>query len=327
MAGATRPLPALSRIARLKASLLIAAVVVGFTLPQFLPSWQINLLSLILIMGLFAMSVDLLGGYTGLVSMGHAGILGVAAYGVGYVSARLAGPHSQQIVVGLLAGMAVTFIFGIMAMRTTEIYFIMVTLAQGMVVWGLAFRLSPITGGDSGLRAVLRPEAVSAYWQWYYLVLSVLLACSALLFIVVRSPFGLVLKGIREGEGRMNMLGYNTTFYKLYVFMVAGFFASVAGVLFAYHDQFVSPAVSGILMSAGAVLAMILGGAGTLVGPLIGATVVATFQNVVSQFTLFWGSLLGFVFIGVIIFARKGLIGALSVWWERKEAGRSTQVQ
>lgn len=309
-------LAALSLTARVKLALLVAGVVAGVGLPYVLDAFLVSIVTLALIFAVFAMSIDLLAGYGGLVSLGHAGILAGAAYGTGYVATH-GGGHLAQIVVGLAVGLAVTAVFALTAMRTSAVYFLMVTLALGMIVWGLSIRLYAVTGAENGLRGVLRPPAVSAYWEYYYVCLAVLLVCAGMLWVVVRSPFGFGLRAMSDSEVRVRVLGYSTTLHKFYAFMLSGLFASVAGVLFVYQNEFISPSDAEFLVSGNGVLMVILGGAGTLVGPVIGAFVIVLSENLLSVYVERWPTVLGLVFIATILFARSGLVGGLSGLWAR----------
>lgn len=307
----------MSLTAKVKLGLLALALVVAAVVPYLFTPFMVEIFTLALIMGLFAMSIDLLAGYGGLVTLGQAGILSTAAYGVGYMANQGAG-FGVQIATGLVAGVVATLVFATMAMRTRGIYFIMVTTAQGMIVWGLALRLSGITGAENGLRGIARPPAVGSWWLYYYLCLAVVALCGGLLWIVTRSPFGLSFRGLRESEGRLTMLGYNTALHKFYAFTVSGFFATIAGILFVYRDRFISPAASEFLASGNGVLMAILGGIGTLIGPVIGAFVIVLIENVLSSYVERWPTLLGTLFILTILFARQGLVGEISRRWYRR---------
>ena len=307
----------MSLTGRVKLAVLVVGLAAGLAAPYVLRPFLVSIVTLSLIFGLFAMSIDLMGGYGGLMSLGHGGILATGAYGVGYVASRLGGNVWQQVGVGLAAGVVVTAIFAVMAMRVSEVYFLMVTLAQGMIIWGLATR-STALGAENGLRGVDRPEMFSAYWKFYYLCFAVLLVCSALMWVVVHSPFGLSLKGLKDSPTRLEMLGYNTTLTRFYIFMLAGFFGTISGILFAYYNQFVSPSNAAFLSSGKGVLMAILGGLGTLVGPLIGSFVIVFIENVLSTYIARWPTLLGLLFIFVIMFARDGLVGAVANTWRRR---------
>jgi len=308
----SRRSPTATRLVQL--GLAAVALALAFSAPMFLRPYLVGLLSVTLIYALFAMSINLLAGWAGLVSVGHAGIMASAGYGVAYI-AREGGGHGLQLAVGFAAGMLVSLIFGLMAMRTTEVYFLMITLALGMVVWGLTYRMAGITGGENGLRGILRPPPIAAYWNYYYLCLAIFLVCFALIWLITRSPLGLTLQGLRDSESRATALGYNPALFKCYAFVISGFFATVAGILYVWYHQFISPAVAEFLQSGIGVLMVILGGVGTLTGPLVGAAVVTWIENVVSGFIGRWPTVMGLIFIFVVLFARDGLVGGASRLW------------
>jgi branched-chain amino acid transport system permease protein len=194
-------------------------------------------------------------------------------------------------------------------MRTSGIYFLMVTLALGMIVFGLAYRLNRITNGENGITGVDRPPAVGEYWQFYFLCLIVLVLALVALWVINRSPFGLTLRGIRDSESRMRSLGYNVSAHKFFAVLLSGAFAGTAGVLGTWYSEFISPVTAGFLRSALGVIMVILGGAGTLLGPLAGAAVVVSAENVLSSYVDRWGTVLGLVFIAVVLFFPRGLAG------------------
>jgi branched-chain amino acid transport system permease protein len=309
---------ALSLTAKVKIGLAVAGIALALAAPYIVSSFIVGLLTLALIGGLFAQSIDLLAGYTGLVTLGHAGVSATAGYGVGYMAAKAGAGYAAQIGVGLAAGLIVSLVFGVMAMRSDGVYFIMVTLAQGMIVWGLSIRLFSITGAENGLTGIGRPPALDAYWVYYYFTLTVVILCWAAMGVIVNSPFGISLKGLRESETRMRMLGYNTSAQKLYVFMLSGFFATISGILLVYLNEFISPSAVVLAASAIGVLEAILGGVGTLVGPMIGALIIVFVQNVVSLYVTRWPTLMGLIFVVVMLFARRGIVGAISDMWHSR---------
>lgn len=311
-------LQSLDLTGRVKLALLAGAIVAALLVPSLANTFILGLISLSLVSALFAMSIDLMAGYAGLVTLGHAGVLGSAMYGAGYVAAKTEGGIAQQLLVGFVAGMVAAAIFGVMAMRSTGVYFIMITIAQGMIVWGLASRLANITGAENGLLGIRRPESIADDTAFYFLVLVVFLVAAALLYIVVKSPFGYSLKGLRESETRVRMLGHNSAFLKFYLFLISGFFATIAGLLLVYLNEFVNPTDVILAASALPVLMAILGGIGTLIGPVIGAFIIVFLRNWVSIFVDRWPTLMGSIFILVVLFARDGLVGLLSQWWHRR---------
>ena len=303
---------------KVQIGLLAVVLPIAVLLPFVVDNFILRLLTLALVSALFAMSVDVMAGYAGLVTLGHAGVLSSAMYGVGYVASKTEGGVPLQILVGFVAGMTAAAIFGLMAMRSSGVYFIMITIAQGMIVWGLASLLVDITGAENGLLGIRRPVSVETDFRYYYVVLAVVVVCSALLFVVVRSPFGYALKGLRGSETRVRMLGHNSAFLKFYMFVVSGFFATIAGILLVYLNEFVSPSDAILGASALPVLMTILGGIGTLVGPFIGAFVIVFLRNWVSIKVDRWPTLMGLIFILVVLFAREGLVGAVKKWWNHR---------
>jgi branched-chain amino acid transport system permease protein len=199
-------------------------------------------------------------------------------------------------------------------MRTSQVYFLMVTLAQGMIVWGFVTR-STVLGAENGLRDIARPAAVSAYWKYYYLCLAITVAAGLLMVVITRSPLGLSMRALKDSETRLRMVGYNLSLTKFYLFMLSGFFAGVAGMLLAYYTKFVSPANAAFATSGRGVLMAILGGIGTLFGPVVGAFIIVLTENIVSIYFARWTTVLGLIFILTIMFAPDGLVGTgLRVW-------------
>ena len=311
-------LRSLSKLTWVKLVLALVGLAFAIAAPYIFDAFLIGLFSLALIAGLFAQSVDLLSGYAGLVTLGHAGVSASAAYGVGYMASKQGAGFVAQLLVGLAAGLVISLIFGVMAMRSDGVYFMMITLAQGMIVWGLSIRLYGITGAENGLTGIARPAVIDPYWKYYYFTLAVVVVCWVALGVVVKSPFGTSLKGLRESDTRMRMLGYNTTAQKLYVFMLAGLFATISGILLVYLNEFISPTSVTLAASAIGVLEAILGGIGTLVGPMIGAFVIVFVQNVGSLYIDRWPTLMGVIFVVVVLFARRGIVGAISDLWHKR---------
>jgi branched-chain amino acid transport system permease protein len=269
-----------------------------------------------LISAIFAMSLDILLGYTGLPSLGHAAYFGVAAYVVAILAVDLRAGFVACVLAALLAAAGTAALFGLLAIRATGTYFLMITLALGMVVWGLAFRWVSMTKGDNGISGVPRP-VLALPWNFgaplpfLYFVLAATALAWLVLGLLVRSPFGMSLKGIRESESRMRSLGYNVWLHKYLSFVIAGIFAGFAGVLWAYYNGFVSPVDVQLVTSVEALLMVALGGSGTLVGPAIGAALIVFLKNFVSVYTKRWLLILGAVYIGVILFAPRGIVGAM----------------
>jgi branched-chain amino acid transport system permease protein len=290
------------------------ALVAGLLAPR-LSAYPLTLLTQATIVAILAMSLDLLLGYTGLPSLGHAAYFGVAAYAVGILATDYKRGFLTCLLVGLLLAALTAALFGLLAIRASGTYFLMITLALGMVVWGLAFRWVSMTKGDNGIAGVPRPElplpwSLTEPLPFFYLTLAAAALAWALLGLLVRSPFGLSLMGIRESESRMRALGYNVWLHKYLAFVIAGAFAGFAGVFWAYYNGFVSPVDVQLVTSVETLLMVALGGPGTLAGPALGAAVIIFLKNFVSVYTKRWLLILGAVYIGVILFAPRGVLGA-----------------
>jgi branched-chain amino acid transport system permease protein len=308
---------------------LVAVSVVGvlvlLLLPHFLSTYYLGLVIQMMIFALFAMSLDLLIGYTGMASLGHAAYFGVAAYATGLLALKLGWSVWLALPAGLLVAALTATLFGFLALRTRGSYFLMITLALSQVVWGIAFGWRSLTGGDDGLPEVPRPN-LGLPWPltdetpFYYFVLFCIGVGTFLLIRIVSSPFGFALRGIRESETRMLSLGYNVWRYKIAVFVLAATFAGLAGCLYVYYNRFVSPDYLQVVRSAEVLLMVILGGAGTLIGPAIGAALIVLLDNVVSTYTERWLLVLGVIYVVVALFAPRGVVGLLREIRDKKAA-------
>ncbi len=289
-------------------AILLAAAIAA---PYVIGSYYVSLLSLTLVAAILATSINFLAGNAGLVSLGHAGIAATAGYAVAW-SYRQGWEVGAQL--GLAAAITVvtSVIYGLISMRTRGIFFLMVTLAVGMVVYGMAYRWSSVTGGTNGIPGVRRPEAIAEYWQFYFVVLAAFVVITLALIVASASPFGLTLRGIRDSESRMVSLGYNVPAFKFAAVVMSGLVAGVAGVLAVWQSEFISPVVAGFAESANGMIMVALGGMGTVFGPLVGAVLVTGFQQVLSSVFERWSTLLGVLFILSVIFAPQGIVGGVT---------------
>ena len=301
----------MKRIWILLSVLALAAVVAPFTGP-----FVILLLAQILVLGIIAMSVDLLLGYTGLPSLGQAAYLGVGAYLTAILATKLGFGLGWDfwlvVLMGMAAGAATAGFFGLFAIRASGVYFLMITLALGMCVWGLAYRWNSLTGGDNGINMRGRPKfgiELANDLTFFYVVLGLFIASFFALHLLVSSPFGKSLVGIRERELRMRILGYNTWLHKYIAFVIAGGFGGLAGVLWAHLNGIVSPVDVLLPASVDALLMVVLGGPGTLVGGLIGATVVVFLREYLATMVQWWQYVLGAVYVLTILYLPGGIMG------------------
>ncbi len=291
---------------------LLLAFIGILVLPSLFSSYYVGLAIQIFVMAIFAASLDILVGHTGLPSMGHASYFGVAGYATAFVA--LSGVKSFWIVmaIAVASGGITAALFGLLAIRTRGPYFMLITVALSQVLWGIAFKWRSITRGDDGLPGIRRPEIgmgfdLTSDLHFYYFSFGLFLMILAGLYILVNSPFGHALRGIRESESRMKALGYNVWLYKYLSFVFAGAFAGVSGSLWVYYSGFVNPSSLGIDMSVKALLMLILGGSGTLFGPAIGAGIIVLLENIVSGLTGRWSLILGIVYVVVIMLFSEGI--------------------
>lgn len=291
----------------------LAAVLVALaTVPLWVPGqYYISVCSQILIYAIFALAIDVLIGYAGLVSLGHAGLFSLASYTVAVCLGAGLG-HATSIILALVVTLAGTAVFAALSLRTTGVGFIMITLALGQILWGLAYRWVSVTGGDNGLTVASRPAPfgleLDATSHFYYAALVVFALSVIAVWIFVNSPFGASLKGTRDQPRRMNALGYHVWLIRFYACMFSGFLTAVAGILFVYYTEFISPPTVALPSSAEPVLMAISGGSGTLLGPIIGAVLVEIIKNVASAYITRWNMMLGAIFVAIVIFMPEGLV-------------------
>lgn len=278
-------------------------------------SYYTNLASQILIAAIFAMSLNLLVGYAGLTSLGHAGYLGLAAYIGSWLMVKWGWSHASSAALAIFGTTVIAGIFGLIALRATGISFLMITLAFGQILWGLAYRWASVTGGDNGISGLTRPSPFGVDLgeanNFYYFTLMVFLLVWAVIAIFIHSPFGATIRGTKDQPRRMSALGFNVWFIRWITFTACGFFGSIGGILYVYYHQFISPHSLSLANSAEMLLMVIAGGAGTLAGPVIGAALVLLLKNVASQYIDHWVTLLGLVFILIVMFIPGGIMAGL----------------
>jgi branched-chain amino acid transport system permease protein len=309
------------------------ALVIALALLALLPWWMpgtyyTNIASQILFYAIFALAIDVLLGYGGLVSLGHAGVFGITCYavavalGAGYV-------HFAAILFGIAVTLVGMAIYALVALRATGIGFLMITLALGQILWGLAYRWITLTNGDNGLTLSTRPapfgvSLVSAT-AFYYAALVVFVLALAIAAVFVHSPFGASLRGTRDQPARMNALGFNVFMVRFCACLFSGLLTALAATLFVYYNQFISPQALALTASAEVVLMVISGGAGTLLGPIVGAALVVIMKNVASAYIVRWNFLLGAIFVAIVIFVPEGLVpGSVRLWrWATRRRGEA----
>jgi branched-chain amino acid transport system permease protein len=296
----------------MRLAILGLALLALVTLPLWMPGiYYINVGSQILFYAVFALGLNVLVGYAGLVSLGHAGLFGISAYATGYML-QLGAGHSVAIIVALVVGVASMALFALLSLRSSGIGFIMITLALGEILWGLAYRWISLTGGDNGISVRGRPApfgySLTDPVHFYYASLVVFIVAVVMVAIFVRSPFGASLMGTRDQPRRMNALGYHVWMIRFYACLISGLLTCVSGILFVYYTQFISPQTLSLTASAEVLLMVIAGGPASLLGPIVGAALVVVVKTVVSGFIERWNFLLGAIFVAIVIFMPDGLV-------------------
>lgn len=293
-------------------------------LPLAAGEFYVNLTSQIFIAVIFAASLNLLVGYGGLPSLGHASFLGMAAYLSALLYLKLGLGHGLAAPAALVATTLMACLFGWIALRATGLGFLMITLALSQVLWGTAYRWVAVTEGDNGLRGLTRPAPFGISLDdpaaFYYFALAVTVLALWMMAKFVGSPFGAALRGTRDQPRRMSALGHNVWLIRWITFVYAGFWGAVSGLLFVYYNKYIHPASLSLTSSAEGLLAVIAGGSGTLAGPVVGATIVMLLKNYVSAYIERWNMLLGFVFVVIVIFMPDGLVPGIRRWWARWRA-------
>jgi branched-chain amino acid transport system permease protein len=298
---------------------LAVALVLLASLPWWVGnSYYINVATQMLIYAILALGLNVLVGYAGLVTLGHAGLFGIAAY-AGATLVNAGHGHIVVTIGALAATLAVTAIFAVLALRGTGLGFVMITVALGQIVWGIAYRWISLTNGDNGVSISARPSpfgiSLLSADAFYWATLAVFLIAVAAMAIFVASPFGAAVRGTRDQPRRMTALGYNVWLTRFLAFLFSGFWSGVAGLLYLYYNQFVSPQAVALSASAEALLMVIAGGTATLLGPIAGAVLVIIMKYIASAYIERWNFVLGAIFVVIVIFMPEGLVpGSVRLW-------------
>jgi branched-chain amino acid transport system permease protein len=293
---------------------VLAALLAG--LPFLAGDFYVNLASQILIAAIFALSLNLLVGFGGMTSLGHASYLGVAAYACALLTNRYGFDHGSAALISILSTVAMAGFFGVIALRATGLGFLMITLALSQVLWGLAYRMSNVTNGDNGITGLTRPApfglSLESAQAFYIFTLIIAAFAFLMMTIFVSSSFGSSLKGVRDQPRRMAALGFNPWMIRWITFVYAGFWGGVAGLLFVYYNKYIHPTSLSTTSSAEALLGVIAGGSGTLGGPVVGAALVLLLKNYASAYIERWNMLLGLVFLFIVLVMPRGIVPGLS---------------
>ena len=299
----------------------IVLIVAAALLPLVAGEYYINLASQIIIFAVFAASINLLLGYGGLPTLGHAAYLGVAAYLSAWLQLKLGWSQWTTAPVALLGTTVMACAFGLIALRATGLGFLMLTLALSQVLWGTAYRWVAVTDGDNGLRGIVRPAPfglnLNEAMPFYYFILIIGVVAIWMMARFVISPFGATLAGTRDQPRRMSALGYDVWMIRWVTFVYSAFWGAVSGLMFVYYHKYIHPVSLSLANSAEGLLAVIAGGSGTLAGPLVGAAIVLLLKNWASAYIERWNMLLGFVFVFIVVFMPEGVVPGVKRLWRR----------
>lgn len=294
------------------AALFLALVTVPLWLRDM---FYVNVASQILIWSIAAMGLNLLVGYAGLVSLGHAALFAIGGYAVG-IALNAGFGHLAGFMIGLAVILLTSAIFGALALRSTGIGFLMITLAIGQILWGVAYRWVSLTNGDNGINIASRPQPlgidIEGPTPFYYFTLIMFAAALAVTARLVASPLGAAIRGTRDEPRRLTALGYNVWLTRYVTFLLSGILTGIAGLLFLYYNNFVSPQILTVQSSAEILLMVLSGGSATVFGPLVGAIIIIFMKNVASSFLERWSLVLGLIFVMIIIFIPEGVVPGLA---------------
>jgi branched-chain amino acid transport system permease protein len=279
--------------------------------PQMVSRYYIVLSTEVVILALLATSYNLIFGYAGMVSFGHAAFFGVGAYAMAILTKTYGLPMPVGLLVAPLVAAAFALVIGWFCMRTIRLYFSLLSLAFAQLLYVIAFQWQGLTGGSDGIQGVPRPEVLSSYAGYYYFALAATVLCMLLMWFTVNSPFGWSLRAIRENTQRAQFLGINDRFYKLIAFTLAGAFAGMAGGLYSQFQKWADPELMFWTTSANPVLMSILGGMFNFVGPSIGAVVFVALREIIKVRTDYWPLVLGIVLLTLVLTLPGGIVGFL----------------
>jgi branched-chain amino acid transport system permease protein len=298
-----------------------AGIILLFLLPLFMSRFYIYLISTILLTGLLATSLNLPLGYGGIFQFHHAVFYGVGAYATALIMQKSGLSPWLGFIAGPVAGALLSLIMGLICIRLSKLYFGMLQISLGSLLWIIVYRWYSFTGGDNGISGIAVPDALSSQNGAYFFTLVVSLLSFFIMYTIIKSPFGSALQGIRDNPVRSSMIGINVALHKLLALIIAGFFAGVAGSLFVVVETAVFPDMLFWTLSLEVLIMCLLGGWFTFWGPLLGAAIVITLRTYISGFTDYWTLPLGILMILVIFFLPNGVLG----YFEEKLRKRSME--
>ena len=278
-------------------------------LPSFIPRFYTYILALILVTSLLAMSLNVVVGHGGLFQFHHGVFYGVGAYTVALMLKKTSLPMWTGFIAGPIVAAIIGLIIGWLCVRLTRLYFAMLQISLGSLIWVIVFRWYTFTGGDDGIPGIPMPPILSALKNSYYFVLIIVVICLILMYMILKSPFGNTLQAIRDNPQRCEAIGINVRRHQLIAIVIATFFAGVAGVLFVALERSVFADLLFWTLSLEIFIMCLLGGWFTFAGPILGAAIIVALRTFVGIFTEYWTLILGVVLILIIFFLPEGIVG------------------
>ena len=302
---------------------LILLIIALFIAPLFFSEFYLTILCEALVMSMLALSFNLLFGYTGQLSFGQAAFYGLGGYAVAMLVTKVHFNFWLSILAGILVAGIIGLIVGYFCVRLRGIYFAVLTLAFGQLIFFIIFKWHDFTGGDDGIQGIFPPEFLKSPTAYYYFILLVFIASTYVLWRIIRSPFGQTLKSMRENSERTEFLGINIARYQLIAFVIAAAFAGLAGAIWVPFYRSVAPSYLNWIKSGEPVMAAILGGPSLFYGPILGMFIMTFFHSWVLGFTIYWPVVMGALILLIIFFLPGGILGfAEEKWQQRKETNR-----
>ncbi len=286
-------------------------LVVLLLLPLFVPKFYVYLTTLIFVTALLAMSLNLVLGYGGLFQFHHAVFYGVSAYTVALILTKSSLPMWVSFIAGPLMAALVGLLIGWFCIRLTQLYFGMLQISLGSLIWAIVFRWYSFTGGDDGIHGIPVPSMISSTNNAFYFVLLVFVVCLGVMYLFVKSPFGATLQAIRDNPQRCEAVGVNVRRHQLIAIVIASFFAGIAGVLFVVLERSVFPDLLFWVLSLEIFIMCLLGGWFTFLGPALGAAIIVALRTFIGSYTEYWTLILGVILILLIFFLPQGVMGYL----------------
>ena len=290
-----------------------------FITPLALSRFYIYMIALILVYGLLATSLNLVLGFGGIYQFHHAVFYGIGAYGTALMLTKTDFPQWAAFFAGPLTASIISVVIGFVCLRLSKLYFGMLQISLGSLIWAVVYRWYSFTGGDDGIHGIPLPDIISSTYGGYYFILIITLLSMYTMLKIVKSPFGSVLQSIRDNPVRSEMIGVNIKLHQLLALVIAGTFAGVAGALFVVVDNSVFPDMMFWTLSLEVLIMCLLGGWFSFSGPMLGAAIIVTLRTFISAYTNYWTLILGILMIAVIFFLPDGIVGYFDEITKKKE--------